>query len=87
MPDKNKEFAALRQECLKCTACGLCSTRTNVVFGVGADNAEVMFIGEGPGENEDLTGEPFVGRGGKLLDKMLTAVDLETPCPKNRSSA
>ena len=47
MPDKNKEFAALRQECLKCTACGLCSTRTNVVFGVGADNAEVMFIGEG----------------------------------------
>ncbi len=77
MPDKNKEFAALRQECLKCTACGLCSTRTNVVFGVGADNAEVMFIGEGPGENEDLTGEPFVGRGGKLLDKMLTAVDLD----------
>lgn len=77
MSDKNKKFAELRQECLKCTACGLCETRTNVVFGVGADNAEVMFIGEGPGENEDLTGEPFVGRGGKLLDKMLTAVDLD----------
>jgi len=77
MSDKNKEFDALRQECLKCTACGLCETRTNVVFGTGADNAEVMFIGEGPGENEDLTGEPFVGRGGKLLDKMLTAVDLD----------
>ena len=77
MSDKNTEFDALRQECLKCTACGLCETRTNVVFGTGADNAEVMFIGEGPGENEDLTGEPFVGRGGKLLDKMLTAVDLD----------
>lgn len=77
MSDKNTEFDALRQECLKCTACGLCETRTNVVFGTGVDNAEVMFIGEGPGENEDLTGEPFVGRGGKLLDKMLTAVDLD----------
>jgi DNA polymerase len=47
------------------------------VFGVGAENAEVMFIGEGPGENEDLQGEPFVGRGGQLLDKMLNAVDLD----------
>lgn len=46
------------------------------MFGVGNPNAEVMFIGEGPGENEDLQGEPFVGRGGKLLDKMLYSVDL-----------
>ncbi len=66
----------LRRECLKCENCGLCSTRHNVVFGVGAPNADVLFIGEGPGENEDLQGEPFVGRGGQLLDKMLSVIDL-----------
>ena len=77
MSEKNEEFSKLREECLKCQKCGLCSTRTNVVFGTGVDNAEVMFIGEGPGENEDLQGEPFVGRGGQLLDKMLAAVDLD----------
>ena len=77
MSEKNEEFAKLREECLKCQKCGLCKTRTNVVFGTGVDNAEVMFIGEGPGENEDLQGEPFVGRGGQLLDKMLAAVDLD----------
>lgn len=67
----------LKNQCLKCNKCGLCETRHNVVFGVGNVNAEVMFIGEGPGENEDIQGEPFVGRGGKLLDKMLNAVDLD----------
>ena len=77
MTTKNEEFQKLREQCLECKNCGLCSTRTNVVFGVGVDNAEVMFIGEGPGENEDLQGEPFVGRGGQLLDKMLAAVDLD----------
>ena len=77
MSEKNQEFAKLREECLNCQKCGLCSTRTNVVFGTGVDDAEVMFIGEGPGENEDLKGEPFVGRGGQLLDKMLAAVDLD----------
>ncbi len=66
----------LRSACYKCTKCGLCETRTNLVFGVGDPNAEVMFIGEGPGEQEDLKGEPFVGRGGQLLDKMLAVVDL-----------
>ncbi len=66
----------LEQECLNCKKCELCQTRNNVVFGVGNKNAEVLFIGEGPGENEDLQGEPFVGRGGKLLDKMLYSVDL-----------
>ena len=66
----------LEQECLNCKKCKLCQTRNNVVFGVGNKNAEVLFIGEGPGENEDLQGEPFVGRGGKLLDKMLYSVDL-----------
>ena len=67
----------LKNQCLKCNRCGLCETRHNVVFGVGNVNAEVMFIGEGPGENEDIQGEPFVGRGGQLLDKMLNAVDLD----------
>ena len=69
-------FDELRENCLKCRKCELCETRHNVVVGVGNPKAEVMFIGEGPGENEDLQGEPFVGRGGQLLDKMLTAVDL-----------
>ncbi len=66
----------LKSNCLKCEKCSLCKTRHNVVFGIGNPNAEVMFIGEGPGEHEDLQGEPFVGRSGQLLDKMLNAVDL-----------
>ena len=66
----------LRAQCLNCKKCGLCETRTNVVFGTGNPNAKVLFIGEGPGENEDLQGKPFVGRGGMLLDKMLSVVDL-----------
>ena len=71
------ELEKLRTECLECRRCQLCETRTNVVFGVGPENAKVMFIGEGPGENEDLQGEPFVGRGGKLLDDMLELIDLD----------
>jgi len=67
----------LESTCLQCRKCGLCEKRTNVVFGVGSRSADVMFIGEGPGENEDLQGEPFVGRAGQLLDKMLAAVDLD----------
>lgn len=67
----------LELDCLCCEKCNLCKTRTNVVFGVGNKEAEVLFIGEGPGQNEDLQGEPFVGRGGQLLDKMLTAIDLD----------
>ena len=67
----------LKKECLSCRACPLCETRTNVVFGVGKPDAEVMFIGEGPGEQEDLQGEPFVGRAGKLLDDMLELIDLD----------
>ena len=70
-------FSELKENCLNCRKCGLCETRRNVVVGVGNENADVLFIGEGPGENEDLQGEPFVGRGGKLLDKMLNAVDLD----------
>ncbi len=69
-------FEELQAACMDCRKCGLCQTRHHVVFGVGNPNAQVMFVGEGPGENEDLQGEPFVGRAGKLLDLMLDAVDL-----------
>lgn len=72
-----KDWDELEKNCLKCRDCALCETRTNVVVGVGNPNSKVLFIGEGPGENEDLKGEPFVGRGGQLLDKMLAAVDLD----------
>lgn len=67
----------LQESCENCRKCGLCETRHNVVFGVGNPQAKVLFVGEGPGENEDLQGEPFVGRGGQLLDKFLAAVDLD----------
>ena len=60
-----------------CTRCGLCETRHNVVFGVGNREADVMFVGEGPGEQEDLTGVPFVGPAGKLLDDMLSIIDMD----------
>ena len=66
----------LERTCDGCVKCGLCQTRHNVVFGVGLRNADVMFIGEGPGEQEDLKGEPFVGPAGKLLDEMLCIIDL-----------
>ena len=67
----------LEKTCKSCTACGLCETRHNVVFGVGNRQAKVMFIGEGPGEQEDLQAEPFVGAAGKLLDDMLRIIDLD----------
>ncbi len=70
------EWESLREECLNCRRCALADTRNNVVFGEGPTDAEVMCIGEGPGEQEDLTGRPFVGRGGKLLDDMLEIIDL-----------
>ena len=63
--------------CLACTRCELCKTRTNVVFGQGVENAEVLFVGEGPGQSEDEQGLPFVGRSGQLLDKYLFAIDLD----------
>ena len=66
----------LRETCLNCQACGLRRTCTQVVFGVGDPNAEVLFIGEAPGANEDQHGEPFVGRAGKLLDDMLAMIGL-----------
>ncbi|MGN1124535.1 MAG: uracil-DNA glycosylase family protein [Eubacterium sp.] len=66
----------LELKCKNCTQCELCKGRTNLVFGVGKKDADIMLIGEGPGENEDLQGEPFVGRSGQLLDKFLASVDL-----------
>ena len=59
-----------------CERCELCKTRTNIVFADGSPNAKIMFVGEAPGEQEDQTGKPFVGRAGKLLDKYLLAVGL-----------
>ena len=67
----------LKADCAACRNCALCQTRHNLVFGVGREDAEVMFIGEGPGEQEDLKGEPFVGPAGKLLDTMLEIIDLD----------
>ena len=74
---KYESFEQLKEECSKCMSCPLGSTRTNLVFGVGNENADILFVGEGPGENEDLQGEPFVGKAGQLLDKYLNVIDLD----------
>lgn len=71
-----ENWEALERECLSCRKCGLCEGRKHMVFGVGNRKADVMFVGEGPGEQEDLQGEPFVGPAGKLLDEMLCIIDL-----------
>lgn len=71
------DLQTLQAQCLDCTRCKLCKTRTHVVFGQGAPDAEVMFVGEGPGQSEDEQGLPFVGRSGQLLDKYLFAIDLD----------
>jgi len=68
------DWPALRAAVASCEACGLCKTRRNTVFGVGDAAADWMIVGEAPGENEDLQGEPFVGAAGQLLDNMLRAV-------------
>lgn len=70
------QWEELRNTCLQCRKCELCTTRHNVVFGVGSQSAKIMFVGEGPGEQEDLRGEPFVGPAGQLLDDMLSIIDL-----------
>ena len=67
----------LKRVCDGCQNCPLAQTRHNVVFGVGKETADILFIGEGPGEQEDLTGIPFVGPAGHLLDDMLTIIDLD----------
>ncbi len=72
-----KEIEELKNKCLTCGKCELCQGRHNVVFGVGNPEAKIMFVGEGPGEQEDLKGEPFVGKSGQLLDKYLSLIDLD----------
>ncbi len=70
------DLDTLKESVKNCTDCALCHTRQNVVFGVGAPDAEVLFIGEAPGAEEDKQGEPFVGRSGKLLDTLLASIEL-----------
>ncbi len=73
---ETRSLDEIRKECEGCHKCSLAETRTNVVFGVGNPHADVMFIGEAPGEKEDLSGIPFVGAAGKLFDKYLVAVGI-----------
>lgn len=70
-------LSELESKCRGCDRCSLFSTRTKLVFGTGNENAKIMLIGEGPGEQEDLKGEPFVGKSGQLLDKYLDVIDLD----------
>ena len=72
-----QSWEELKETVHSCTGCGLCETRHNVVFGIGREDTDVLFVGEGPGEQEDLQGEPFVGPAGKLLDDMLSILDLD----------
>ena len=67
----------LYDECVRCTKCELHNSRTNVVFGIGNSDADIMLVGEAPGEKEDLYAQPFVGRSGKLLDEMLNSVGFD----------
>ncbi len=70
------DWTTLESACKTCTRCGLCETRHHVVFGVGNRSTDILFVGEGPGEQEDLQGIPFVGPAGQLLDDMLSIIDL-----------
>lgn len=75
--EKDKQLSDLNALFQNCTKCNLSKTRNKLVFSSGNSKAEIMFIGEAPGAQEDKTGEPFVGRAGKLFDKMLAAIDLD----------
>jgi DNA polymerase len=76
LADKPAALRVIRQDIGDCTRCGLCQQRTNIVFGVGDPQARIMFIGEGPGADEDAQGEPFVGRAGQLLNNMIQAMGI-----------
>ena len=76
MSTKEEQLRRLQADCEKCAGCPLGSTRTKLVFGVGSADADLMFVGEAPGEQEDLSGIPFVGRAGQLLRSYLTYVDI-----------
>ena len=75
-PPSFASFDELEREARACTQCPLAATRTQVVFGVGDPHADLLFVGEGPGEQEDLTGEPFVGRAGRLLTGLIEGIGL-----------
>jgi DNA polymerase len=75
-PPPFASWTDLEREALACTKCPLAGTRTQVVFGVGDPHADLLFVGEGPGEQEDLTGEPFVGRAGRLLTSLIEGIGL-----------
>jgi len=75
--DKAEALEKLKAKVLKCKKCDLYKSRTNVVLGEGSPNAELMFVGEAPGKDEDLQGKPFVGRAGKLLGKIIEAMGLK----------
>ena len=70
-------WQTLQEQVSQCISCPLCAHRTHTVFGEGNPHASLLFVGEGPGEQEDLKGEPFVGPAGKLLDDMLSIIDLD----------
>lgn len=70
------DWESLQSACSECHKCDLCKDRKHVVFGVGPHDAEVLFVGEGPGQQEDLQGEPFVGAAGHFLDDMLSIIGL-----------
>lgn len=70
------DWNQLEQTCQTCTRCRLHQTRNQMVFGVGPRDADILFVGEGPGQQEDLQGEPFVGPAGRLLDEILNIIDL-----------
>ncbi len=74
---KIKTLEEIRAEIGDCTRCRLCKGRTHIVFGVGNPNAKLMFVGEGPGRDEDMQGEPFVGRAGQLLNKIIEAMGMK----------
>jgi len=74
--DRGESLIALAEEASTCEKCGLCEKRSNVVFGTGNPNADLMFVGEGPGANEDRQGIPFVGAAGQLLDKIIKAIGM-----------
>ena len=76
-PDATTALRLIRDDLGECTRCGLCRNRTNVVFGVGDPNARLVFVGEGPGADEDLKGEPFVGRAGHLLTRIIESMGME----------
>ncbi|ODS30692.1 MAG: putative phage protein [Candidatus Scalindua rubra] len=75
--DKIERLKELEEQVNQCTKCGLCKNRTNVVFGTGAPDADLMFVGEAPGYYEDVQGEPFVGRAGQLLTKIIESIGLK----------